>query len=111
MRNLISCLLAATVLVGLVVMAQDKKPPTSLVFKTKNGDVTFNHAAHVQRAKNDCKTCHESAFKEDSTAPLNYKAGLHKTAEGSKTACAMCHVAGGASFESKGNCAKCHMKK
>ena len=108
---MISCVLAFSVLIGLAVFAQEKQPPSSpLVFNTKNGNVTFNHAAHVQRAKGDCKTCHPGTFQQDSKAPLNYKAGLHKTAETSKTSCAMCHVAGGAAFESKGNCAKCHVK-
>lgn len=82
----------------------------SLVFNTKNGNVTFNHEAHLTRAKGDCKTCHETLFKQDSKAPLNYKAALHKTAEMDKTACGSCHRAGGAAFESKANCAKCHVK-
>ena len=95
---------------ALGIFAQDKKPPDKLVFKTKNGDVTFNHADHLKRANNDCKTCHDKLFQQDAKVPLNYKASLHKTAEAAKTACAACHVAGGAAFESKGNCAKCHVK-
>ncbi|HXP83849.1 MAG TPA: c(7)-type cytochrome triheme domain-containing protein [Bryobacteraceae bacterium] len=112
MRTFVSCFLACGLLIALGVFAQDttKKPPTKLVFTTKNGNVTFDHAAHLMRAKNDCKTCHETLFKQDSKAPLNYKAMLHKTAEADKTSCAFCHHAGGASFESKGNCAKCHVK-
>jgi c(7)-type cytochrome triheme protein len=98
-------------LAGLVVFAQEsKKPPTSLVFTTKNGNVTYDHATHLKRANNDCKTCHETLFKQDSKAPLNFKASLHKTAEADKTSCGFCHRAGGASFETKGNCAKCHVK-
>src|SRR5579872_3707419 len=112
MRNLISSILAASLLLALALFAQDtgKKPPTTLVFTTKNGNVTFNHAEHLKRAKNDCKTCHDSLFKQDSKAPLNYKAALHKTAETDKTSCGFCHHMGGAAFESKANCAKCHVK-
>ena len=97
-------------LVGGFLLAQDKKAPDKLTFNTKNGNVTFNHAAHVTRAKNDCKTCHAAQFKEDATAPLNYKAAMHKTAEASKSSCGACHNPEGPSFESKGNCAKCHVK-
>ena len=112
MRILLSCLIAAISFAGAFgLFAQtEKKPPSSLVFMTKNGNVTFNHANHVMREKGDCKTCHPSLFQQDAKAPLNYKAGLHKTAEMNMTACASCHRAGGMAFESKGNCAKCHMK-
>lgn len=111
MRTFISCSLAAALLAALCVFAQDgKKPPTSLVFSTKNGNVTFDHAAHLKRAKNDCTTCHTKLFQQDSTAPLNFKANLHKTAEANQTSCGFCHHAGGVSFETKGNCAKCHVK-
>jgi len=109
MRKLV-CPLLAIVLLGLLAFSQTKQPPTKLVFTTKNGNVTFDHAAHVMRAKGDCTTCHDKLFKQDSKAPLNYKAALHKTAETDKTACGFCHHAGGMSFESKGNCNKCHMK-
>jgi len=91
-------------------MAQDKKAPDKLSFTTKNGNVAFNHTEHVAKAKGDCKTCHDSLFKEDSTAPLNYKAGMHKPAEAAKAACGACHNPAGPAFESKGNCAKCHVK-
>jgi len=112
MRTLIACLLAVGLggAFGLVAQDTKKTPPTKLTFVTKNGPVTFDHAAHLSREKGDCKVCHESLFKQDSKAPLNYKAGLHKTAEMDKTSCGSCHHAGGAAFESKGNCAKCHMK-
>jgi c(7)-type cytochrome triheme protein len=95
-----------------VVFAQDAKktPPTKLTFVTKNGNVTFDHAAHVTREKGDCAACHPKLFMQDSKAPLNFKANLHKTAETDKTSCGACHNPGGAAFETKGNCAKCHMK-
>ena len=97
-------------LAALGVFAQEKKPPTTLVFTTKNGNVTFDHAAHLKRANNDCMTCHVKLFQQDSKAPLNYKAALHKTAETNMTSCGFCHHMGGKAFESKGNCAKCHVK-
>jgi c(7)-type cytochrome triheme protein len=92
------------------VWAQDKKAPEKLTFKTKQGDVTFDHAAHVKHAKNDCTTCHPKLWPQSATAPLNYKAGIHKVAEAKHTSCGFCHHAGGGSFESKGNCNKCHVK-
>ena len=86
-----------------------EKPPAKLVFESKMGKVTFDHAKHAERAKNDCAVCHEKLFPQ-SRAPLNYKAGLHKPAEAKKQSCAGCHVGGGAAFESKGNCNTCHQK-
>jgi c(7)-type cytochrome triheme protein len=109
MRYLIACYIAIVTLGGLALLAQPK-PPEKLVFNTKQGNVTFDHAAHLKRAKDDCKTCHDKLFKQSKTEPLNYKAGLHKTAETAKMSCGSCHTPGGAAFESKGNCAKCHVK-
>lgn len=111
MRTLIVVLAFASGLLGtLALMAQQKAPPPTITFTTKNGNVTFNHAAHIMREKGDCTVCHDKLFKQDAKAPLNFKAGLHKTAEMDKTSCGACHRPGGASFETKGNCAKCHMK-
>jgi c(7)-type cytochrome triheme protein len=90
--------------------AQDPKPPEKLVFESKMGNVTFEHAKHVERAKNDCATCHPKVFPQ-SKAPLNFKEKMHQTAEAGKTSCAHCHVAGGAAFASKGKCNTCHVKK
>ena len=90
--------------------AEEKAPPKEIVFETKNGPVTFDHAKHAERVSNDCKTCHPAVFKQEK-GDLGYKAGMHKTAEAAKSSCAACHVAGGKAFESKANCAKCHAKK
>jgi c(7)-type cytochrome triheme protein len=106
-----SVLVAGVILgAGLATLAQEKTPPTKLLFKSKMGDVPFDHAAHAKRAKNDCKACHDKLWPQSSTAPLNYKAAMHKTAEAKHESCAFCHHAGGGSFESKGNCNKCHVK-
>ncbi len=94
----------------LFTLAAAEKPPDKLVFKSKMGDVTFDHAAHVKRAKDDCKTCHPKLFEQSKTAPLNFKAGMHKPAETAKTSCGFCHHAGGMAFETKGNCKRCHVK-
>ena len=90
--------------------AEDKKPPAELKFTAKNGDVAFDHAAHIKREKNDCKACHDKLFQQSAKAPLNFKTGMHKPAEVAKTSCGFCHHAGGAAFETKGNCGKCHVK-
>ena len=90
--------------------AQEKQPPKQLVFESKMGNVTFDHAKHAERAKGDCTACHEKLFPQ-AKAPLNYKEKMHQTAEASKTSCAGCHHPGGASFAAKGNCNTCHVKK
>ncbi|MBZ5610458.1 MAG: hypothetical protein LAP38_19525 [Acidobacteriia bacterium] len=102
--------LIALMTAGLALLGQEKKPPDKLTFDAKNGKVTFDHAAHVKSAKGDCKTCHDKLFPESASAPLNFKAGVHKPAEKAKTSCGSCHRPGGNAFESKGNCAKCHVK-
>jgi c(7)-type cytochrome triheme protein len=94
---------------GRLFSAEEKKPPDNLVFQAKNGSVSFNHRKHVDAVKGDCRACHPTVFPQ-STAPLNYKANVHKTAEAAKKSCAVCHVGGGSAFLSNGNCGKCHVK-
>jgi c(7)-type cytochrome triheme protein len=113
MRLLIAlCIVSAWILGGLSVAAQEKKPPATLTFKAMNGNVTFNHAAHIKREKNDCKVCHDALFQQSATAPLNFKAGMHKPAETKHTSCGFCHHQGGQAFSTTGNCtnSKCHVK-
>jgi c(7)-type cytochrome triheme protein len=114
MRKLIVPLLAAVIglSAGWIATAQDKtlKPPAKEVFTSKMGDVTFDHAKHLERAGGKCETCHTKLFPQ-SKDPINFKANMHKTAEAAKTSCAGCHVEGGAAFAVASNCAKCHMKK
>jgi c(7)-type cytochrome triheme protein len=107
MRYVIALFLVSVV--ALAVLAREKKPPVKLVFEAKLGNVTYDHAAHLKRAKGDCKVCHDKLWPQEK-APLNFKAGLHKPAEAGQTSCGACHHAGGASFETKGNCNKCHVK-
>ena len=107
-----TALLLLLLLIALVGqgMAQTKKAPDKLTFKAKTGDVIFDHAQHVKAAKNNCNTCHDKLWPQSATAPLNYKAAMHKTAEAKHTSCGFCHHPGGGSFESKGNCNRCHQK-
>jgi c(7)-type cytochrome triheme protein len=95
---------------GLALSQDAKKAPDRIVYEAKTGAVTFDHAKHVEAAKNDCKACHDSLFKQAKGDLGGYKDGMHKKAEADKTSCASCHVAGGSAFGSKGNCAKCHEK-
>jgi c(7)-type cytochrome triheme protein len=88
MRHIV-VLIAAATLVG----AQ----PQKLVFQSKGGDAVFTHAAHIDRAKGECATCHPKLWPQSAKEPL-------KSSEGCRT----CHKAGGPAFESKGNCSKCH---
>ena len=110
MRTLNFNLMAGLLTLVLTGLAAEK-PIEKLVFETKMGNVTFQHAKHSERAKNDCKSCHDKLFPQ-SRAPIVYKAGMHKTAEANKTSCAGCHVAGGTAFATAGNCSnsKCHVK-
>ena len=110
MRLLCAFVASLVIAGGLSVVAQDKKAPDKLTFKSKTGDVPFDHAKHVKHAKNDCKVCHDTLWPQSSTAPLNFKAAMHKTAEAKHTSCGFCHHPGGGAFESKGNCNKCHVK-
>ena len=110
MRMLFLNLTAGFMALALVGLAAEK-PPEKLVFESKMGSVTFQHVKHIERAKNDCKVCHEKLFPQ-SRVPINFKAGMHKPAETNKTACGACHVAGGTAFATAGNCSnsKCHVK-
>jgi c(7)-type cytochrome triheme protein len=110
MRTLTTLFIMMLVVLGLSLSAQDKKAPDKLTFKAKQGNVVFDHAKHVKAANNKCETCHPKLWPQSATAPLNYKAGIHKPAEAGHTSCGFCHHAGGGSFESKGNCNKCHQK-
>ena len=108
--RIITILAALFIAFSFTGLAEEKKAADKLVFQAKMGNVTFDHAKHTERAKGDCKVCHDKLWPQDAKAPLNFKAGMHKVAEKGKTSCATCHVAGGASFVSTGNCAKCHVK-
>ena len=110
MRQLITALVIfCFIACGLATLAQEKAPG-KLTFTAKNGNVTFDHVKHVERAKNDCKFCHDKLWPQSKTAPLNWKAGIHKPAETSKTSCGTCHNPGGMAFGVAGNCNKCHVK-
>ena len=71
MRYVIALFLVSVV--ALAVLAQEKKPPVKLVFEAKLGNVTYDHAAHLKRAKGDCKVCHGKLWPQEK-APLNFKA-------------------------------------
>ncbi|MBZ5581550.1 MAG: hypothetical protein LAQ30_04965 [Acidobacteriia bacterium] len=111
MRNTLGYVLFFTLLGLTASLAQQKTPPTKLVFPAKNGNITFDHTAHAKREKNDCKVCHPSPFAQDAKAPLKFRPP-HKSDEDAKSSCGSCHRAGGSAFETKGNCAngKCHVR-
>lgn len=66
----------------------------TMVFKAKNGDVTFNHKAH-QGKVTDCKKCHEKGpgkiegFGKD-IAHKTCK-GCHEEMKAGPTKCGDCH--------------------
>jgi c(7)-type cytochrome triheme protein len=112
MRNLFAYSILFSLIALTGSLAQEKKapsPPSKLEFAAKNGKVTYDHAAHAKREKNDCKVCHPSPWAQDAKTPLNYKGTMHKAAEEKKTSCGKCHFEGGTAFAVKGNCTgKCH---
>lgn len=112
MRTLFSFLIAGMILWGVAGVAAEKKPQEKLIFKSTMGNVTYLHAKHAERQKEDCKVCHDTLFKQDATVPLGFKADMHKTAIAKKTGCAAaaCHNVGGKAFVTTGNCTKCHVK-
>ena len=112
MHKVLAYTLFFSMLALTAMLAQDKTPPTKLVFQAKTGNVTYDHTAHAKREKNECKTCHPAIFPQDAKAPLNFKPAMHKTAEEKHISCGFCHHAGGKAFETKGNCAngKCHVR-
>ncbi len=60
--------------------AQAPKPPGVVVLKgAPNGNVTFNHPAHVKAANNKCETCHHASKPE-------------KPAKAPQEACTNCHT-------------------
>jgi c(7)-type cytochrome triheme protein len=111
MRKSLGSFLLLSMLGLTALSAQTKTPPPKLVFATKNGNVTFDHSAHVKREKNNCSVCHPKLFAQDSKKPVGFKPP-HKTEEDKKISCGSCHRPGGAAFETKGNCtnSKCHVK-
>lgn len=99
-------------LLGLTALvAQTKKPPVKLQLPAKNGNVVFDHAAHLKREKNDCKVCHPALFTQDAKALPGFRPP-HKTEEDKMTSCGSCHRAGGSAFATATNCTngKCHVK-
>jgi c(7)-type cytochrome triheme protein len=105
-------------LVGLVAtlfifggFAAEKPAPAKIVLPAKSGNVTFDHAAHAKREKNDCKVCHDKLFQQSKTAPLGFRPP-HSAAETKKASCGFCHREGGQAFSTKGNCtnSKCHVR-
>jgi c(7)-type cytochrome triheme protein len=109
MRKLLAVLAPLTIASGLLIAAEEKASE-KIVYETKNGNVTFLHEKHSKQEKAGCKACHDKLWPQKK-AVLGYKAGVHKVAETKKTSCGACHHAGGPTFESKGNCVKCHVKK
>ncbi len=107
MKYLAIFLACLSLLIVMAAVAADA--PDKIVFESKMGKVTFDHAAHVKKAGDDCKVCHDKLFPQ-SREPIHFKKGMHKPAEKAKTSCGACHRPGGNAFQTKGNCKKCHVK-
>lgn len=109
MKLIATFIVCLAAIIMMAVTAAAVKPPQKLVFQTRMGNVTFNHAAHLKRAKFKCKTCHTKLFPQ-SRAPIGFKKGMHMPAVKAKTSCGACHNPDGPGFQPKGNCKKCHVK-
>ncbi len=94
---------------GLGLTAQDKEPAAKAVLAAKNGNVTFDHAAHAKREKDKCSACHPAPFAQESKLSDPFKFP-HKALEEKKASCGSCHRAEGKAFAAAGNCAKCHVR-
>ena len=108
MKPFLTIALSLLLVAGLVALAAEA--PDKMVFESKLGNVTFDHAKHTERVKQDCTACHDKLFPQ-SREPINFKKGMHRPAEKAKASCAGCHHNGGTAFETKGNCKKCHVKE
>jgi len=97
MRHSIAFLIAVALVGGAIAAAQEKTPPEKLVFQSKGGDAIFTHAAHIEREKGECATCHAKLWPQSAKEPLKSSGG-----------CRTCHLAGGRAFQMQGNCVKCH---
>ena len=89
--------MAAGLICSGAVAVQNSHAPTKLIFPSKRGPVTFDHAAHSARESNDCSICHDRLWPQSTAKALT-----------SSNGCKECHTAGGRAFEMPGNCEKCH---
>ncbi len=110
MRRSLAYIVLLAMLGLTALVAQNKTPPTKLTFTTKNGNVTFDHSAHIKREQSNCSVCHPGLFAQDAKKPIGFRPP-HKAQEDKKVACGSCHRAGGAAFATQGNCSngKCHV--
>ena len=56
-----------------MLAAQDKKPPEKLVFQYKGGEAVFTHAAHIDREKGECATCHPKLWPQSARNRSNQR--------------------------------------
>jgi hypothetical protein len=96
----IAGLFAAVVLSAGVAVAAE--PPASITLPAKPGAVTFNHKAHGERVKGDCKHCHAAVT---GGKIEGFSASVNK--DKAHGLCHECHKK-----EGKGpqKCADCHKK-
>lgn len=100
MRSAPALILIVTLALATAVAGAEKKPPRTLSFPSKAGDITFTHRKHANREKGNCATCHDKLWPKSARVAPESSAG-----------CKTCHHADGRSFEMKGNCARCHAAK
>ena len=97
-------LLAVLAVVGMAVYAI--AAPNEIVFEARNGNVTFDHAAHV--ATGDCVSCHHDGSTDSCRSCHDgTTASSTKDARGEFHAfCIDCHKGAGM----RGTCNECHKR-
>ena len=96
MNKILVAVAAMFVLAGTAVAAD---APATIVLESKNGKVTFQHKAHQEKLKGDCKVCHGDAAPGKIAGWGKDKA--HETCRG-------CHKKSGKGPDTK--CTECHKK-
>jgi len=102
-------LLCMSVVCLLSVSAQEVKPPTKLVFQTKMGNVTYDHAA-TSNAPRRLQSVPRQAFPAVGQGSTELQTGHAQ--DGGSEQNRLCGLPrrGGMAFPTAGNCAKCHVK-
>jgi len=113
-------LIAFVIMVAGTVTAADA--PASKTYKSKKGDVTFNHAEHVKRAgAKKCNVCHHTAKADGSDVKAcgTCHKAKDETKDGKKVmssknafhkSCKACHKKD-KSKKAPTKCKDCHIKK
>ncbi|GLI39009.1 cytochrome c7 [Geobacter hydrogenophilus] len=84
----------APLLIVLLINVPVVKAADTMIFPSKNGNITFNHRRHIELLR-ECKNCHDKTPGKIANFGKDY---AHKTCKGchevrgtGPTRCALCH--------------------